>query len=120
MEETPERRYPGDAFVWGEFHSIHETLWYKNERSMHMVGYTRRDYNENNCILKILLQSASCHAYAHPQVRDELWDVRAIFSSQSAFAALRNDGRVVTWGLSQFGGDSSSVQETWMKKWCEK
>ena len=76
------------------------------------------NYNENNCISKVLLQSASCHA--SPQVRDELWDVRQIFSSQSAFAALRNDGRVVTWGLSQFGGDSSSVQETWMKKWCEQ
>ena len=29
----------------------------------------------------------------------------------SAFAALRSDGSVVTWGSRQFGGQTASVQE---------
>ena len=30
-----------------------------------------------------------------------------IFSTQQAFAALKNDGSVVTWGNADYGGDSS-------------
>ena len=33
----------------------------------------------------------------------------AIYSTYSAFAALKNDGTVVTWADSDFGGDSSKV-----------
>ncbi len=36
-------------------------------------------------------------------------DVTAIASTWSAFAALRNDGSVVTWGSGDYGGDSSAV-----------
>ncbi|WP_209019412.1 S8 family serine peptidase [Chlorobaculum sp. 24CR] len=36
-------------------------------------------------------------------------DVVNIFSTDKAFAALRADGSVVTWGDSSYGGDSSSV-----------
>ena len=36
--------------------------------------------------------------------------VKYIFSSNGAFAALMKDGSVVTWGLGDWGGDSSSVQ----------
>ncbi|MEE6160542.1 Calx-beta domain-containing protein [Cylindrospermopsis raciborskii DSH] len=35
--------------------------------------------------------------------------VTQIFSNDSAFAALKSDGSVVTWGYSFYGGDSSSV-----------
>jgi hypothetical protein len=35
--------------------------------------------------------------------------VTQIFSTFSAFAALKSDGSVVTWGYSRGGGDSSSV-----------
>jgi len=35
--------------------------------------------------------------------------VTQIFSAGSAFAALRNDGSVVTWGSSGSGGNSSGV-----------
>ncbi|MBA4450408.1 hypothetical protein FHK94_12880, partial [Cylindrospermopsis raciborskii CS-506_D] len=35
--------------------------------------------------------------------------VTQIFSNDEAFAALKSDGSVVTWGDSSFGGDSSSV-----------
>ncbi len=35
--------------------------------------------------------------------------VSQIFSTAHAFAALKRDGSVVTWGASSFGGDSSSV-----------
>lgn len=36
-------------------------------------------------------------------------DVVQIFSSYRAFAALRSDGSVVTWGDSSYGGNSSAV-----------
>ncbi len=32
-----------------------------------------------------------------------------IYSTDWAFAALREDGSVITWGNSDYGGDSSSV-----------
>ena len=32
-----------------------------------------------------------------------------ISSTDDAFAALKSDGSVVTWGSSAYGGDSSSV-----------
>ena len=34
-----------------------------------------------------------------------------IYSTSSAFAAKLTDGKVVTWGIPAFGGDSSEVQE---------
>ena len=40
----------------------------------------------------------------------ELTNVEDIVASEGAFAALKNDGTVVTWG-SQYGGDSSAVQD---------
>ncbi len=36
-------------------------------------------------------------------------DVTQIFSTGSAFAALRADGSVVTWGSGYYGGDSTAV-----------
>ena len=38
-------------------------------------------------------------------------DVSTIYSTDFAFAALKNNGSVVTWGSSNFGGDSSNVME---------
>ena len=32
-------------------------------------------------------------------------------ATEDAFAALRHDGRVITWGCSKSGGDSCAVQE---------
>ena len=39
----------------------------------------------------------------------ELYNVNTIYSSLKAFAALKNDGTVVTWGQENFGGNSTSV-----------
>jgi|ERR1712034_26007 len=36
-------------------------------------------------------------------------DVESIVSTDLAFAALKKNGRVITWGNRQWGGDSSSV-----------
>jgi alpha-tubulin suppressor-like RCC1 family protein len=36
-------------------------------------------------------------------------DVTQVFSTEWAFAALRADGSVVTWGDADYGGDSSAV-----------
>ena len=45
-------------------------------------------------------------------VREQLRSgVEKIFSTRYSYAALKDDGSVVTWGLSKTGGDSSSVQD---------
>ena len=44
-----------------------------------------------------------------PRRRDS-GDVRAICATNGAFAALRGDGRVITWGCEGDGGDSSGVE----------
>ena len=38
-------------------------------------------------------------------------DVRCLCSSAYAFAALKEDGSVVTWGDATAGGDSSAVKD---------
>ena len=38
-------------------------------------------------------------------------DVVQVFSTGGAFAALREDGSIVTWGSSDYGGDSSAVAD---------
>jgi hypothetical protein len=43
-------------------------------------------------------------------VQTQLQVVDTIYSNGYAFAAKLTDGRVVTWGLADHGGDSSSVQ----------
>ena len=35
-------------------------------------------------------------------------DVKTVFSTPYAFAALKTNGRVITWGSHNLGGDSSS------------
>lgn len=44
-------------------------------------------------------------------VRTELRHVQHIAASNGAFAALRSDGSVVTWGDADYGGDSGDVQD---------
>ena len=45
------------------------------------------------------------------EVRRQLKDVRHIQANANAFAAIREDGSVVTWGDPDVGGNCSSVQE---------
>ena len=42
-------------------------------------------------------------------VSEQLRDVKQIYASARAFAAVRSDGSVVTWGDPENGGDSSAV-----------
>ena len=44
-------------------------------------------------------------------VEGSLSDLHRIHAASGAFAAVRNDGRVVTWGDPWGGGDSNSVQD---------
>ena len=43
-------------------------------------------------------------------VQDQLVDVRQLAATESAFAAVREDGCVVTWGHPRFGGDCRFVE----------
>ena len=45
------------------------------------------------------------------RVQSELHHVQQIAANKGAFAALRTDGSVVTWGDPEYGGDSSEVQD---------
>ena len=44
-------------------------------------------------------------------MQDQLKNVEHIQAASLAFAALKSDGSVVTWGTSDAGGDSSCVQD---------
>lgn len=43
--------------------------------------------------------------------KDQLYGVTMIQAASLAFAAIRRDGSVVTWGTPDAGGDSRHVQE---------
>ena len=45
------------------------------------------------------------------EVRDELRGVQQIQATNGAFAAILEDGSVVSWGNASFGGDSSAVRD---------
>ena len=45
------------------------------------------------------------------KVQAELVNVHRIHAASGAFAAVRRDGRVVTWGDPRGGGDSSAVKK---------
>ena len=44
-------------------------------------------------------------------MQDQLTHVQEIQASSSAFAAILGDGSIVTWGVAELGGDSTSVQD---------
>merc|ERR1712159_770533 len=44
-------------------------------------------------------------------VPEQLHDVQCIYSTFGAFAALKTNGSVVTWGRADLGGDCTGVQE---------
>ena len=44
-------------------------------------------------------------------VRDQLKGVQQIHATDAAFAAILEDGSVVTWGDRRYGGDTSAVQD---------
>jgi len=39
------------------------------------------------------------------------FDVQSIVSTDQAFAALKLNGKVITWGMERYGGDSSEVED---------
>ena len=43
-------------------------------------------------------------------VQNQLNNIKMIYSTDYAFAALKNDGSVVTWGDQNRGGNSNNVQ----------
>lgn len=48
---------------------------------------------------------------AENQVREQLFDILEVHASSGAFAAVRADGIVITWGHPLSGGDSRSVRK---------
>ena len=61
--------------------------------------------------------------YGGSGVPSGLSGVKAIYSTQSAFAALKEDGTVAAWGDSSFGGSRvpsglSGVKAIYSTRWC--
>jgi hypothetical protein len=45
-------------------------------------------------------------------VQEKLRNVKALYATSRAFAALKNDGKVVTWGDGAAGGDTTEVESS--------
>jgi hypothetical protein len=45
-------------------------------------------------------------------VKDQLINIKEIYSTFNAFAAVLNNGTVITWGNPKYGGNSSTVTLT--------
>ena len=67
-------------------------------------------YVEGGGVVIFGCQGIEADSADHSQVREQLTRVQQIKAIQSAFAAIREDGLVVTWGEPNGGGDSSEVQ----------
>ena len=69
--------------------------------------------NSLACILKPCSHSLETFNFsaATCQVRDQLFDILEVHASSGAFAAVRADGVVITWGHPLSGGDSRSVRK---------
>lgn len=59
------------------------------------------------CFLMLCAYSGVLSASSTPEPTTP---VKSIFSTNTAFAALKTDGSVVTWGDHRYGGDSSAVE----------
>ena len=69
-------------------------------------------------ITNIIIQYSNIF-FGQPQ--DQLYDVRQVVAAESAFCALRWDGRGVTWGRGDIGGESDAVQSQLRavaQPWC--
>ena len=53
----------------------------------------------------------TCFGGDSSAVQDQLKGVQQIQATHGAFAAILEDGSVVTWGDANFGGDSSAVRD---------
>ena len=62
---------------------------------------TLEDGSRGNINLKLEKDSVTNHL--------DVKDVKQIFATKEAFAALKSNGNVITWGDSDYGGDSSLV-----------
>eukprot|EP00438_Fugacium_kawagutii_P036591 Skav223943 [mRNA] locus=scaffold1465:385569:403251:+ [translate_table: standard] len=56
-------------------------------------------------------QAEESHGGCSESVESQLYSVQRVVATSRAFAALRADGKVVTWGAASYGGDSEDVQD---------
>ena len=96
------------SFGW--FGCAYSTPIYRLKLSRHYVFliFLVHRYRNNRC-----RSTYFPHKTTFPQVKSQLFDVQQICGTARSFAALRSDGRVVTWGQAGAGGESSQVQEWW-------
>ena len=71
-----------------------------------VVAWGNSAYGGNSSIATL---DYNTYQYAFTDISSELTTVTQIFSTGNAFAALKGDGSVVTWGNSSYGGNSSNA-----------
>ncbi|MBG0744973.1 MAG: calx-beta domain protein, partial [Cylindrospermopsis raciborskii KL1] len=123
----------GSVVTWGSSSSYHEQSYggYNGRASQLTSGVTQIFSNESafaalksngsvvtwgdsgyggDSSIVTRTWNGSQTVYTYTSIASQLTSgVTQIFSTPSAFAALKSDGSVVTWGDSGYGGDSSSV-----------
>ena len=62
-------------------------------------------------VLSLPSRGAADYGGNSSQVQEQLVNVQQIQATLGAFAAIRSNGTVVTWGDPRFGGHSSQVEE---------
>jgi len=87
--------------------------------------------NTDNCIIKYIYKGENINSNNYNDLIKEFDDTTnitiifqklpKIYSNNNAFAAIDNNGNVITWGYPDYGGDSSEVQSK-LRAWqlCKK
>lgn len=59
----------------------------------------------------VITWGCSEHGGDSSYVKDQLKDIKEIYSNQYAFAAINKNRDVITWGVDKCGGNSSHVKD---------
>jgi len=99
-------REDGDAFTWGSssYGGYSQAVVNELNADFRITGTIRSEVNEGN--IGDMIESTGNQLEISRNSKNG-----EIFNTSSAFAALKEDGSVVTWGNSGLGGDSSSVND---------
>lgn len=94
----------GDAKAGGECHPVRNQLEVVEIYSAH-VAFAAVVGVHRSVVTWGSPEASECH------VQDRLYGVREICGTYAAFAAILDDGTLVTWGDVRCGGDSDAIQD---------
>lgn len=95
----------GDAKAGGECHRVRDQLGEVVEIYSAHVAFAAVVGVHRPLVTWGSPEASECH------VQDRLYGVREICGTYAAFAAILDDGTLVTWGDVRCGGDSDAIQD---------